>query len=43
MSLVQFDYEKAVTNYLGTQSTFNPRYLIGLCIGLTEGAEQMEE
>jgi len=25
-SLVQFDYEKAVSNYLGTQSTFNPRY-----------------
>jgi len=24
-SLVQFDYEKAVSNYLGTQSTFNPR------------------
>ena len=24
-SLVQFDYEKAVLNYLGTQSTFNPR------------------
>jgi len=23
-SLVQFDYEKAVSNYLGTQSTFNP-------------------
>jgi len=22
-SLVQFDYEKAVSNYLGTQSTFN--------------------
>jgi len=21
---VQFDYEKAVSNYLGTQSTFNP-------------------
>jgi len=28
-SLVQFDYEKAVSNYLGTQSTFkglNPYY-----------------
>jgi len=24
-SLVQFDYEKAVSNYLGTQSTFKPR------------------
>jgi len=24
-SLVQFDYEKAVSNYLGTQSTFNTR------------------
>jgi len=24
-SLVQFDYEKAVSNYLGTQSTFNSR------------------
>jgi len=23
-SLVQFDYEKAVSNYLGTQSTVNP-------------------
>jgi len=23
-SLVQFDYEKAVSNYLGAQSTFNP-------------------
>jgi len=23
MSLVQFDYEKAVSSYLGTQSTFN--------------------
>ena len=23
-SLVQFDYEKAVSNYLGTQSTFKP-------------------
>ena len=23
-SLVQFDYEKAVSNYLCTQSTFNP-------------------
>jgi len=23
-SLVQFDYEKAVSNYLGTQSAFNP-------------------
>jgi len=23
-STVQFDYEKAVSNYLGTQSTFNP-------------------
>jgi len=23
-SLVQFDYEKAVSNYLGTQGTFNP-------------------
>ena len=29
-SLVQFDYEKAVSNYLGTQSTFNPN-------GLTQG------
>jgi len=26
-SLVQFDYEKAVSNYLGTQSTFNPIYM----------------
>jgi len=25
-SLVQFDDEKAVSNYLGTQSTFNPRW-----------------
>jgi len=25
-SLVQFDYEKAVSNYLGTQSTFKPDY-----------------
>ena len=25
-SLVQFDSEKAVSNYLGTQSTFNPSY-----------------
>ena len=24
-SLVQFDYVKAVSNYLGTQSTFKPR------------------
>jgi len=24
MSLLQFDYEKAVSNYFGTQSTFNP-------------------
>jgi len=23
-SLVQFVYEKAISNYLGTQSTFNP-------------------
>jgi len=26
-SLVQFDYEKAGSNYLGTQSTFNLREL----------------
>jgi len=26
-SLVQFDYEKAVSNYLGTQSTFNVSFL----------------
>jgi len=32
-SLVQFDYEKAVSNYLGTQSTFNPR----LCHFATQG------
>jgi len=25
-SLVQFDYEKPVLNYLGTQSTFNPNF-----------------
>ena len=24
--LVQFDYEKAVSNYLGTQSSFNPLF-----------------
>jgi len=29
-SLVQFDYEKAVSNYLGTQSTFNPNPCIFL-------------
>jgi len=29
-SLVQFDYEKAVSNYLGTQSTFNPNLELGL-------------
>jgi len=29
-SLVQFDYEKAVSNYLGTQSTFKGALGLGL-------------
>jgi len=32
-SLVQFDYEKAVSNYLGTQSTFND-IPCKLCFGI---------
>jgi len=40
-SLVQFDYEKAVSNYLGTQSTFNSDTFCGsiplLNLGLTLG------
>ena len=31
-SLIQFDYEKAVSNYLGTQSTFNPRARMYVCM-----------
>jgi len=36
-SLVQFDYEKAVSNYLGTQSTFNPH--LRLSRSVSRGAE----
>jgi len=39
-SLVQFDYEKAVSNYLGTQSTFNPARRHE---DVSTGAEQTEE
>jgi len=39
-SLVQFDYEKAVSNYLGTQSTFNPRCR---CPRIPEGGWMSEE
>jgi len=31
-SLVQFDYEKAVSSYLGTQSTFNPLAVLFVCV-----------
>jgi len=43
-SLVQFDYEKAVSNYLGTQSTFNPSFdrdrWKNLTVESTEGVSQ---
>ena len=41
-SLVQFDYEKAVSNYLGTQSTFNPRLRCGCANATLKRTDQPE-
>jgi len=42
-SLVQFDYEKAVSNYLGTQSTFKGELLTRECSALTPTDLFLEE
>ena len=38
-SLVQFDYEKAVSNYLGTQSTFNAAEVVACLVFVSIGSE----
>jgi len=42
-SLEQFDYEKAVSNYLGTQSTFKDKWTLSAEVFITTNSKRMIE